>query len=116
MTKIEDILNTDIPTIAADADGLVAAANPPFYAAYRWTPEELSGKPLSTIIPPALRDAHHMGFSRFQLTRQPKLLRTPLELQICCGDGEIVLAEHFIWHEQINGKDHFFATITAKAP
>ncbi len=114
MKTLAEVLNIDIPVIVADADGFIVAANAPFHQTYRWSQEDLAGKSISAIIPPALRDAHHLGFSRFKLTRAPKIQDTPLDLEIWCGDGSVRLAQHFIWHQDLDGAEHFIATITPK--
>ncbi len=114
MKTLDDFLNENAPVIVADVEGMISHVNRPFCETYRWTAKDLVGKPISTIIPPAFRDAHHLGFSRFKMTREAKVLDTPLDLEIFCGDEEVLLAEHFIRHTQTDGADRFIATITLK--
>jgi PAS domain S-box-containing protein len=82
-----------------------------FEKTWGWKKEELVGQTLTTIIPANLKDAHHMGFSRFLLTGKPTILNQALELVMVLADGEEVLAEHFIIAEKIDNKWAFGATI-----
>lgn len=55
-----------------------------------WPVPELTGRRLITIVPPDLREAHLAGFSRFLLTREPRLLGQPLVLPALRRDGSQV--------------------------
>ena len=88
------VTETDRPAIVADAYGRVVRINAAFTRDYGWTEEDLVAQPLTKIIPEALRDAHQMGFSRFQATGAPTLLGQDLELEITKADNQTVIATH----------------------
>ena len=108
-----DALKTEseIPVIIVDHDGIIVYLNQMFEEVWGWKKDVLIGKILTTIIPDNLKDAHHMGFSKFLLTGIPTVLNQTLELKILKMDGKEEGAEHFIVAEKINGNWVFGATI-----
>jgi len=99
------------PVIVIDTYGVITFVNAKFEFTYAWSSSQLLGKPLTTIIPPVLHDAHNMGFSHFLSTEQSTLLEKPLTLSIIKGDGSICLATHTIFGEKKEGQWIFLATI-----
>ena len=102
---------TAIPAIIVDHDGTIAHINEVFEETWGWQKDQLVGESLTTIIPDNLRDAHHMGFSRFAVTGKPTILNQALELIILKADGQETPAEHYIIAEEIDGNWVFGATI-----
>jgi len=102
---------TAIPAIIVDHDGTIVHINEVFEETWGWQKDQLVGESLTTIIPDNLRDAHHMGFSRFALTGKPTILNQALELIILKADGQETPAEHYIIAEEIDGNWVFGATI-----
>ena len=102
---------TEIPVIIVDHEGTVVHINQMFEKTWGWQKDQLFGESLTTIIPENLRDAHHMGFSRFSLTGKPTILHQALELLIRQADGKEAAAEHFIIAEKIKDNWVFGATI-----
>lgn len=102
---------TDVPVVEADHQGLITHVNARFEEVFRWRREEILGKPLTVLIPPILRDAHHLGFSRFLTTGHPTLLNRPLKLKAVSKDGREFDAEHFIAARQCDGQWVFCASI-----
>ncbi len=86
--------------------------NRQFEVAYGWRQEDLRGKSLSAILPAVFRDAHHLGFSRFQITHESQVLNHPLRLKTVCKDGREIESEHFIIAEQHGDRWLFAATLT----
>lgn len=111
MTLAELRKETGVPVVIVDQNGVIAYINPRFESAYGWTPKQLVGSPLPTIIPDGLHDAHNLGFSRFLATRQSHILDQPLNLKIRTADGREVDAEHRIIAENANNAWTFGATI-----
>lgn len=101
----------DVPVVVADQNGLITEVNATFEAVFGWARRDILGKPLTTIIPPTLHDAHHMGFSRFLTTGHPTLLQQPLKLKAVAKDGREFDAEHFIVAEQRKDGWEFGASI-----
>lgn len=103
----------DLPVVISSREGIIVFVNKNFEETYRWSPGELAGKTLSTLIPAVFKDAHHLGFSRFLLTEKSQILNQALELQIMTGDGREVSAEHHIIAEKLEGEWLFGAVITS---
>lgn len=101
-----------LPLIVSNQSGSVTYINQSFSRYFGWTSEDVVGQPLTIIIPPHLRDAHHLGFSRFLTTEQPTLLNKPLLLAIITKEGKQLNAEHLILACKKNGEWNFAATIT----
>ena len=99
------------PVVIADHQGCIRYVNARFEAVFGWKGGEILGKPLSVIIPTHLRDAHHLGFSRFLTTEKPTLLNQPLKLRAVSKDGREFDAEHVINAEKVDGQWFFGATV-----
>ena len=106
---------TTTPVIIVDHEGIIVHINQMFENTWGWQKDRLVGKSLTTIIPENLRDAHHMGFSRFAVTGKPTILNQALELLILTADGKELPAEHFIIAQEIDGDWVFGATIKPSA-
>lgn len=101
-----------VPVVGMDQEGLITFLNDAFENSYGWTSQDAVGKQLaSVIIPPYMRDAHRIGFSRFLTTGQPTLLGKPLKLPIQCKDGRILNVEHIIFAEKEGERWRFAARI-----
>ena len=112
MSTIEKVRGeTEVPSIIVDHRGIIAQVNERFERVFGWRAQEIIGKPLATIIPPTLHDAHHLGFSRFLTTGKPTLLNRPLKLRAVTKAGREFDAEHIITAEQQHGQWVFGATI-----
>lgn len=112
METIEEMKGqNDAAVVIANQYGVITFVNPRFSEIFGWGPNEIVGKPLSTIIPTNLHDAHNLGFSRFLTTEQPRLLQKPLRLKAVKKDGVIFDAEHFIVANKKNDEWIFGATI-----
>jgi len=112
MQKFNEIVsNKEVPVIMVDQDGLIQDINDAFEAAYGWSRETLKGKMLTTIIPESLRNAHHLGFSRFLTTERASILEQSLDLNIVTREGIEKPARHLITASKENGKWAFAASI-----
>lgn len=94
-----------------DQDGVIQDINAAFEDMFGWSREKLKGKMLTIIIPERLRNAHHMGFSRFLTTEKATILEQSLDLHIVSGDGGERPARHFITAFKENGRWFFAASI-----
>ena len=99
------------PVIIVDHEGAIVHINQMFEKTWGWQKDRLVGESLTTIIPENLREAHHLGFSRFAVTGKPTILNQGLELLILTADGKELPAEHYIIAEEIDGNWVFGATI-----
>lgn len=112
MQTIDELMRqTEVPAVTADHQGSIIKVNARFEAVFGWKEADIVGKPLTTLIPKSLHDAHHLGFSRFLTTGKPTLLNQPLKLKAVTKAGREFDAEHFILAEQHDGQWVFGATI-----
>ena len=108
---IEALRVTSLPFVLADHQGMILEINQHFSDVYGWSQDDLSGQSLSKILPTVFRDAHHLGFSRFQITQQSQILNHPLRLKTVCRDGREIESEHFIVAQRNGDKWEFAATL-----
>jgi PAS domain S-box-containing protein len=101
----------DVPVVAIDQDGLFTRVNKTFEDEYGWTADELIGRSVTAIIPPYMRLAHKIGFSRFLATEQATLLGHTLKLDMLYKDGRVVPSEHLIVGDKQGGEWRFAAII-----
>lgn len=76
-----------VATIVADDANRIIFVNDAAGTLLGWDSDALVGQRLTVIIPPALRERHLAGFSRLQLTGQPKLLDVPVDVPALRRDG-----------------------------
>ncbi len=100
-----------IPVVVADEQGFIMYVNKCFEKIFEWRSEEIIGQSLTVIIPKHLRDAHHLGFSRFLTTGISTLLNRPLKLNAVTKIGREFQAEHVIVAEASSGHWTFAASI-----
>ena len=65
--------------IAADDANRIVAVSRPLARLLGWRPEDLVGRRVVTVVPPALREAHVAGFSRHLTTGEAHVLGVPLD-------------------------------------
>jgi PAS domain S-box-containing protein len=100
-----------VPVVLADHPGFVKNVNARFEEVFGWSRAEIVGKPITVLIPAVLQDAHHMGFSRFLMTGQGKLLGRPLKLTAVTRLGTELAIELTLVAEQRGGEWTFGATL-----
>lgn len=105
----------DVPVVAIDHNSMFTLVNKAFEHEYGWSEKELLGRSVTEIIPPYLRDAHQIGFSRFLTTEEATLLGKRLPLGILYKDGSIQDAEHYILGEKFKKRWRFAAIITPRS-
>ncbi|MBW1780115.1 MAG: PAS domain S-box protein [Deltaproteobacteria bacterium] len=110
-THADILLDPETPAVIVNQEGVIQDINTAFEKAFEWQRDQLKGNQLTMIIPEKLRDAHHLGFSRFLMTGQPTILDQYLDLEILCGDGRIRSARHYITADQEAGQWRFVAAI-----
>jgi len=91
---------TELPVIFTDGQGFITYVNPAFNQAFGWEANEIIGQTLAAVIPKSYHDAHNLGFSRFAVTEQSRVLNHPLQLMAVTKDGQEILSEHLITAEQ----------------
>jgi PAS domain S-box-containing protein len=99
----DDILEQDQHAfIEVDEDGFIVRINKHFTALLGWD-DTIIGKPLATIVPDHMHDAHHLGFSRFVMTGEPHLLESDVTLPTMHASGENMPMVHHIAASSHNG-------------
>lgn len=110
--SIAELQNRNQPFVLADSGGLIVSINQAFEDAYGWTIDQLKGETLNKILPSSFHMSHQLGFSRFSLTGESRILAHPLQLKTVCSDGTERLSEHFIVAEKQGPNWVFGATLT----
>lgn len=77
-------------TIVADQNNRIQFAGRDAAGLLGWEPEALAGRRLTTLVPPELRERHLVGFTRYQLTREPVLMGRPVTVDALRRDGSTV--------------------------
>ena len=70
-----------------DEQSMVTFCNPAVERLFGYVPQELIGRPLATIIPERLREAHRRGVERFLRSRERSIPWTGIELPALHKDG-----------------------------
>lgn len=79
--------------IAADSTNHIIFANGEAAELLGWTEEELVGRRLTTIVPPELRESHLAGYTRYQVTRETKIIGATVSVPALHRDGTRVPVE-----------------------
>lgn len=86
----EEIRLARRPVIAADDANRIIAVSEPLAQRLGWSQEELVGRRVVSIVPPAQREAHVAGFSRYLSTGERRILDRTIELPVLCADNSEV--------------------------
>lgn len=82
-----------------------------------WEPGELTGRRVTVIVPPALREAHLAGFARYLVTRTPALIGRQARVPARRRDGSEVLVDLLLEeHRGSEGHRGFRAVFTPVPP
>jgi PAS domain S-box-containing protein len=73
--------------IAADEQGKILFANVAVTGLLGWHPDELTGRPLTTLMPQRMHVIHQAGFSRYVTTHRPRIMGHPIRLPALRRDG-----------------------------
>ena len=97
------VTNATTGAIAADDANRIIAISEPLAALLGWSPADLVGRRVVSVIPPALREAHVAGFSRHLITGEAHVLGVPLDLPVLCKDGSEVRCRFLIDRAPVSG-------------
>lgn len=78
------------PVVVADESNHIVHVDEAAAALLGWEPDDLVGRRLTTIVPPALRGAHIAAYTRYQLTRAAVIVGRALQVPALRHDGTIV--------------------------
>jgi PAS domain S-box-containing protein len=84
--------------ISVETDGTIVDWNPAATRIFGWERDEVLGRQLvTTVVPPALREAHLRGFDLHLATGESRLLFRPVELPAVARDGSELRIQLTIW-------------------
>ena len=78
------------PVVVADESNHIVHVDGAAAALLGWDADDLVGRRLTTIVPPALRGAHIAGYTRYQLTRSAVIMGTRVQVPALRHDGTTV--------------------------
>ncbi|RSO13123.1 PAS domain S-box protein [Streptomyces sp. WAC 06725] len=113
-----DVEDSSVPTVAADEDGRIIAANAALADLLGWQTDELIGRPLTVLIPEHLRERHRAGFTALRLTGRSRIMGRSIPLPALHRDGSLVHVRlHVQSQEAVDGRavrvGQFMPTATA---
>ena len=88
--ELERLERAATARVVADDANRIIFVNQAAGELLRWPPEALVGQRLTVLIPPELREAHLAGFSRLQVTGQPRILGSTVHVPAVRRDGSSV--------------------------
>lgn len=94
--------NATTGVIAADDANRIIAISRSLAEELGWNAEDLVGRRVVTVVPPALREAHVAGFSRHLSTGEAHVLGVPVDLPVLRRDGTEVLCRFLV--ERVEAK------------
>jgi PAS domain S-box-containing protein len=103
------ILDSSLDCIVAmDHQGCITEFNPAAERVFGYKRENVLGKPLAhVLIPPSLRQQHHLGFAHHLATGESRVLGKRLEMTALCADGREIPVEIAIARIQQDGPPSF---------
>ncbi|MFF7097972.1 SpoIIE family protein phosphatase [Streptomyces rubradiris] len=100
-----DVEDNSVPTVAADDDGRIIAANAALADLLGWQTDELIGRPLTVLIPEHLRERHRAGFTALRLTGRSRIMGRSIPLPALHRDGSLVHVRlHVQSQEAVDGR------------
>ncbi|UNZ20854.1 SpoIIE family protein phosphatase [Streptomyces sp. 891-h] len=110
------VRDSRVPTIAADEEDRIVAANDPAADLLGWQEDDLLGQPLTVLIPEHLRQRHVSAFTSLQLTGRPRILGRSVPLPALHRDGRQIPVRLLIQtQETADGRTVFVAQLTPRA-
>ena len=79
--------------VVADDQNHIAYVNAATEALLGWPTGQMVGKRLTALVPERLQEAHVAGYTRYQVTRQPRLIGRPVRVPARRYDGSEVDVE-----------------------
>ncbi|MEU4968634.1 SpoIIE family protein phosphatase [Streptomyces smyrnaeus] len=110
------VRDSRVPTVAADEEDRILAANEPVADMLGWQPDELVGQQLTVLIPEHLRERHLAAFTSLQLTGRPRILGRSVPLPALHRDGSLIPVRLLIQtQETVDGRTVFVAQLSPRA-
>ncbi|HTX41010.1 MAG TPA: PAS domain S-box protein [Acidobacteriaceae bacterium] len=93
--------------ICVNENGLIQFANSATFSLFGYRPDELLGRPLTTLMPPSVRARHASGFARYLATGEKRLNWQSYEMRGLRSNGEEFPAEVSIGETDQKGQRVF---------
>lgn len=103
VVELLDILPDAV--LMVDADARIAYANPAVRALLGYAPPDLQGRPLSMLLPPALRERHESMVAHFRRHGQATMMGTRPVLSALHRSGRVVPVSISICNLTLDGGD-----------
>jgi PAS domain S-box-containing protein len=112
---VDVVRGSTLAQIAADRWNRIIAVSTSAGELLGWSPMELEGRRLVSIIPPPLRDAHVAAFTRQMLGGPARILGVPTDVPALHRDGhEVPVTLEIERQADSHGRWLFIATLTAR--
>src|SRR5205814_3827686 len=79
--------------VSADAQGRIVSWNPAAERLFGYAAEEVVGRPLTILIPEAVREAHERGVDRFSSSGEARIMGRTVEVEAVRADGSVFPVE-----------------------
>jgi PAS domain S-box-containing protein len=107
-----EVTDSDRGVAAADDANRIIAISDSLARNLGWDRDDIVGRRVVALIPPALREAHVAGFSRHLTTGQASVLGVDLELPVLRKDGSEVLCRFLVERADVgSGRPVYLAWI-----
>jgi PAS domain S-box-containing protein len=106
------VAESDRGVVAADDANRIVAVSRPLAAALGWDVDDLVGRRVTALVPPAMREAHVAGFSRHLSTGASRILGVALQLPVLRADGTELLCDFLIEQASTSGRPVYLAWVT----
>ncbi len=90
------VREADTGVVAADEANRIVAVSRPLADLLGWEVDDLVGRRVVTLVPPALREGHVAGFTRHLTTGEAHVLGVPLRLPVLRSDGTEILCRFMV--------------------
>ncbi len=98
--------------ISIDTRGAIQSFNPAAEKMYGYTQEELQGKSITEIMPPAYRPQHNQAFNNYLTSKKANILNRPMEVEGLRKNGETFALELTV--SQVNIGDELYFTAMSR--
>lgn len=100
--------------VVGDDENRVVYANTALERLLGWPPAELAGQRITAIVPAHLHEAHIVGYSRFLVTSEPRLIGRPVRVPARHRDGRDIPVELMLSTVRLgSGRRAFAASLRA---
>ncbi|MGW0927457.1 SpoIIE family protein phosphatase [Streptomyces sp. NPDC002644] len=112
----DQVHSSRLPTVVADDDNLIIAANTAAADLLGWNLDDLVGRPLTALIPEHLRERHLAAYHSLLLTGRPRILGRAVPLPALHHEGHLVPVRLLIHcQEMADGRTVFIGQMVPRS-